>query len=355
MNFTAIDYHKRYSFASTLNEHGQRIGEARIVGNSPAGFVQFFRSLGGPSQVVIEACWNWGWLYEQLQQIEEVTEVVLAHPYKTRLIAEAQVKTDKLDARTLAQLLRADLVARAHVPSAATRQRKNVLRQRLFWVKLRTAIRNRVHTLLARQRGLVAPERSDLFGKKGQQWLAQVELADPDGWLLRQDRELLALLDAHVREIERYTEAEIADDPNLQRLRSIPGIGSVLAAVIGTEIDTLGRFVRPAKFTAYAGLMPTTHASGGHCYHGPLVSGCNRWLRWALVEAAWVAVGHDAYFGALYRHHRGRGKSATIAITIVARRLAQIVWHVLHEARDYEERNWQVVSDRSGVMLTGRS
>ena len=355
MNFTAIDYHKRYSFASTLNEHGQRIGEARIVGNSPAGFVQFFRSLGGPSQVVIEACWNWGWLYEQLQQIEEVTEVVLAHPYKTRLIAEAQVKTDKLDARTLAQLLRADLVARAHVPSAATRQRKNVLRQRLFWVKLRTAIRNRVHTLLARQRGLVAPERSDLFGKKGQQWLAQVELADPDGWLLRQDRELLALLDAHVREIERYTEAEIADDPNLQRLRSIPGIGSVLAAVIGTEIDTLGRFVRPAKFTAYAGLMPTTHASGGHCYHGPLVSGCNRWLRWALVEAAWVAVGHDAYFGAQYRHHRDRRKSATIAITIVARRLAQIVWHVLHEARDYEERNWQVVSDRSGVMLTGRS
>ena len=113
--------------------------------------------------------------------------------------------------------------------------------------------------------------------------------------------------------------------------------------------------MRPAKFTAYAGLMPTTHASGGHCYHGPLVSGCNRWLRWALVEAAWVAVGHDAYFGALYRQHRGRGKSATIAITIVARRLAQIVWHVLHEARDYQKRNWQISSDRSGVMLTGRS
>jgi transposase len=355
MNFTAIDYHKRYSFASALNEQGQRIGEARIVGNSPAGFVQFFRSLGGPSKVVVEACWNWGWLYDQLQQIEEVTEVVLAHPYKTRLIAEAQVKTDRLDARTLAQLLRADLIARAHVPSAATRQRKNVLRQRLFWVKLRTAIRNRLHTLLARQPQLRVPDRSDLFGKQGRQWLERLELPDPDGWLLRQDRELLALLDAHVREIERYTEAEIAEDANLERLRSIPGIGSVLAAVIGTEIDTIERFVRPAKFTAYAGLMPTTRASGGHCYHGPLVSGCNRWLRWALVEAAWTAVGSEAYLGAFYRHHRGRGKSATIAITIVARRLAQIVWHVLREQRDYEARNWQITSDRSEVRLAGCS
>lgn len=355
MNFTAIDYHKRYSFASALNEQGQRIGEARIDGNSPAGFAQFIASLGGPTKVVLEACWNWGWLYDQLQGMEGVTEVVLAHPYKTRLIAEAQVKTDKLDARALAQLLRADLIARAHVPSAETRQRKNVLRQRLFWVKTRTAIRNRIHTLLARQRGLSVPERTDLFGKKGQQWLAQVQLPDPDGWLLRQNRELLAVLDTHIREIERQTETEIAGDPNLQRLRSIPGIGSVLAAVIGTEIDTLDRFPRPAKFTAYAGLMPTTHASGGHCYHGPLVAGCNRWLRWTLVEEAWVAVGHDVYFGALYQHHRARGKSATIAITIVARRLAQIVWHVLHERRDYESRNWQIVSDRSGVMLAGCS
>ena len=355
MNFTAIDYHKRYSFASALNEQGQRIGEARIVGNSPAGFAQFLDSLGGPTKVVLEACWNWGWLYDQLQNQPNVTEVVLAHPYKTRLIAEAQVKTDKLDARTLAQLLRADLIARAHVPSAQARQRKNVLRQRLFWVKFRTAVRNRVHTLLARQRQLAVPDRADLFGKKGQQWLAQVVLPEPDAWLLRQDREMLALLDSHIREVERHTEAEITADANLQHLRSIPGIGSVLAAVIGTEIDELTRFARPEKFTAYAGLMPTTHASGGHCYHGRLVSGCNQWLRWALVEAAWVAAGHDAYFGALYRHHRARGKSATIAITIVARRLAQIVWHVLHEGRDYEPRNWQISSDRSGVTLAGRS
>ena len=64
----------------------------------------------------MEACWNWGWLYDLLGQIDKVGEVVLAHPYKTRLIAEAQIKTDRIDAQTLAKLLRGDLIALASRP-----------------------------------------------------------------------------------------------------------------------------------------------------------------------------------------------------------------------------------------------
>ena len=136
MQYVAIDLHKRYSVVSALNEQGQRTREARIDGNSAAGFAQFFKSLEDRSKVVIEATWNWGRVHDLLESIEEVEEVVLAHPYKTRIIAEAQVKTDKLDARALAKLLRADLVARAYIPSVGTRRRKEVLRQRLFWVRV---------------------------------------------------------------------------------------------------------------------------------------------------------------------------------------------------------------------------
>ena len=89
-----------------------------------------------------------GWLYDLLGQIDEVGEVVLAHPYKTRLIAEAQIKTDRIDAQTLAKLLRGDLIAQSHAPSAATRARKHLLRQRLFWVRLRTMLRNRMRAIL---------------------------------------------------------------------------------------------------------------------------------------------------------------------------------------------------------------
>src|SRR5438045_9226545 len=96
-------------------------------------------------------CWNWGHIYDLLSEIEQVEEVVLAHPLKTRLIADAQIKTDGLDAHGLATLLRGDLVARAYVLSKPTRQRKEVLRQRLYWARLRTRVRNRIHALIDRQ------------------------------------------------------------------------------------------------------------------------------------------------------------------------------------------------------------
>jgi transposase len=121
---------------------------------------ELFGGLEGKSKVVLEACWNWGRIYDLLSEIEQVEEVVLAHPLKTRLIADAQIKTDGLDAYALATLLRGDLIARAHVPAKPTRQRKEVLRQRLYWARLRTRIRNRIHALIDRQRELKMPQCS---------------------------------------------------------------------------------------------------------------------------------------------------------------------------------------------------
>jgi transposase len=110
-----------------------------------------------------------------------VEEVVLAHPLKTRLIADAQIKTDRLDARAMAMLLRGDLVARAHIPWRETRARKNLLRQRLYWARLRTMLRNRIHALLDRQRNLELPQCSDIFGVRGLGFLRRLELPEPDG------------------------------------------------------------------------------------------------------------------------------------------------------------------------------
>jgi transposase len=148
MNYVGIDIHKRYSVLVAVDERGRELKRGRVTGNTAFGFAQFFGGLEGPSKVVLEACWNWGRIYDLLQEIDAVEQVVLAHPCKTRLIADAQIKTDSLDACALATLLRGDLIARAYVPAKATRQRKEVLRQRLYWARLRTRIRNRVHALL---------------------------------------------------------------------------------------------------------------------------------------------------------------------------------------------------------------
>jgi transposase len=335
MNYVGIDIHKRYCICAAQNGRGRPLGEARIEGNLADGFVQYFQGLGGRSKVVIEACWNWGKFYDLLEALPQVTEVVLAHPLKTRLIADAQIKTDKLDARALALLLRGGLIARAHVPRPATRRRKNLLRQRLYWSRLRTRLRNRVHALVDRQHDIALPQCSDLFGRKGTHALEALELPAPDGQLLREHLQVLAVLRTQMQDQEKEIAKANSSDALSRRLQSLPGVGPILAAVMATEIDQIERFADASHLCAYAGLVPGTYASGGHVYHGQLLPACDKWLRWAFIEAAWVSVGCSPYFGELYRRHRARGKPANTAITIVARRMCRIAFALLHEDSDF--------------------
>ena len=98
--------------ACTLDAQGRKLHEAPIGSNAAAAFAGYFKKLVEPSDVVIEACWNWGALYDLLEGIEGVNKVVLSHPAKNRIIADAQIKNDRVDARALATLLRGDFVAK---------------------------------------------------------------------------------------------------------------------------------------------------------------------------------------------------------------------------------------------------
>ena len=334
MLYTAIDFHKRYSVACTMDAMGSRVKEAHIE-NCEQAFAAYFQGLSDDSRVVIEACRNWSWLHDILEELEGVERVVLANPVKTRIIADAQIKTDRLDAAALCTLLRGQLVAEAHVPSRSTRAKKYFLRQRQFWVRTRTALRNRIHIILDRQHGLQRPECSDIFGQKGLRWMHQLDLPHPDGALLAESLALHDMLAKQIRALEKQIAKEQASEPTAGLLRTLPGVGPVLSAIIATEIDGVERFHRSDKLCAYAGLVPSTYASGGNVYHGRLLRGCNRWLRWAFIEAAWAAIGCSGYFGGIYREHRARGKRASIAITAVARRMCQIAWSMLRENRNY--------------------
>lgn len=354
MNYVGIDIHKKQCVLSAQNEAGERVREAKIATDDRAGFEEFFRGLGGPIRAVIEACWGWGKVHDRLEAIEQIEEVVLAHPYKTRIIAEAQIKTDKVDARALAFLLRLNAVPRAHVPAAATRRRKEVLRQRLFWVRERTKVRNRVHALLDRQHEeLALPVCSDLFGAKGMRALEGLAatLPAPDDTLLRQDLEMMKELKAKVGELEKMIGEANAADEATTLLSSIPGVGLVIGALVACEIDGIERFPHPRKLVAYAGLAPTTYSSGEKSCHGKLLPQCNAWLRWGFVEAAWVAIGCDAYLGTLYRRAREQGRhGANTAIIIVARRMVEIAWQILSKKRKYESRILKPASPQ-GIKL----
>jgi transposase len=123
--------------------------------------------------------------------------------------------------------------------------------------------------------------------------------------------------------------------PALDHVRSIPGMGPILAAVVVSEIDHISRFPSAQKLCGYVGLCPSTSSSGGKTFQRKLLPQCNKWLRWAFVEAAWVAVGCSAYFGDFYKRKRALGKKPNIAILATARLMARITWQLLTHCRNY--------------------
>ena len=164
-SFIGIDYHKRYSVFCVLDPQGGVLERGRIDHLWPEQFIELVRRWPG-CRVVFEACMNWHWLLEILEEAIPREDIVLANAFKTRIIAEAQIKTDKVDARILADLLRANLISKVHICGKATREVKEVLRQRCFFVRQRTMMRNRIHRLLSAQHGLKLPQCSDLLGSK---------------------------------------------------------------------------------------------------------------------------------------------------------------------------------------------
>ena len=332
--YIGIDYHKKYSIYAVVDEAGECVARGRIDHRRPEDFKALVK--GWPEvRVVFEATSNWHWLFEVLEEAIGRDRLRMANPFKTRVIAEAQVKTDKVDAAILAQLLRADLICAVHIPAKETRQRKEVLRQRCFFVRQRTRVRNRIHRLISGQHGLELPQLSDLFGVQGMSFLRKLQLPAPDGTLLQQQVALLGELQVRITEDEKLLKQMHCEHPLLGHILSLPGMGPILGTVVINEIDDISRFPSAQKFCGYAGLCPTTSSSGGKTYNGKLFKHCNKWLRWAFIEAAWIAIRVDGSLGALYQRKRAVGKRPSLAIVCVARRLARITWQLLTQKRDF--------------------
>ena len=146
--YVGVDHHKRFSYLSVMDKNGVVVKEGKIVNTKEAVNNFLGKEYTEDTSAVLEAGRNWTVMYDWLE--EELDEVKLAHPMKVKAIAEAKIKTDKIDAKTLAHLLRCDLVPEAYVPDKETRTIKNILRQRMFFVKLSTMVKNRIHIIIDR-------------------------------------------------------------------------------------------------------------------------------------------------------------------------------------------------------------
>jgi transposase len=325
MNSVGIDLHRKRSHVAVIDESGSQLLSRRIV-NDPTTFLELLARIEGESKIALEATYGWEWLADLLQ--EAGYELHLAHPLRTKAIAAARVKTDAVDARTLAHLLRADLLPEAYVAPRELRDLRDLLRHRLALTRMRSALKQRVGAILAKH-GIQRPY-SNLFGPGGLRFLEELELRQ--GPRRRLDS-LLALIADFDREIDR-TSAEIDQrakaDAYVEVLCQIRGIGRYIAMLVIAEVGDIARFPSARHLCAWAGLTPTVRSSDGKARLGHITGQGSPALRWALVEAAQ----HSARGGGPLRHAyeritKRRGKS--VAKVAVARKILTLCFYGLRD------------------------
>ena len=338
MIHVGVDLHQRFCYMTAMSASG-KIVQSGPVDNEARALRRYFREFRGKSvQVAVEACGFWPAFREVVEP--EVKRLVLVHPQRVKAIASAKLKNDRVDSATLAHLLRCDLLPESWMADRATQARRQQVRLRATLVRQRTRLKNQVHAVL-HQQGLRAPV-SDLFGRRGRQWLATVKLPV-------QARDSVnvccRLLDGYGEEIEKQNlqlREKARGDERARWLRTIPGIGEYSAMLLLAEIGDIERFPSKQALCSYAGLVPRVRESAGKAMRGGITRQGSPWLRWIMVETAQVAV-RSSPAARTYFERLARRKHRHVARVALARKLLCAVYALLHDGVVFAEDQFAAV------------
>jgi transposase len=325
-----LDVHR--DFMQVAIWEAGRVRQAGQVATTPEALRVFADSLAPSDEVALEATANTHAIARLLRG--RVARVVVSNPAKTRAIAEAKVKTDKVDAAVLAQLLAADYLPSVWLPDEETLALRRRVTRRAHIVRQRTRLKNQVQAILARNLVPRCPA-ADLFGHTGRRWLAEQRLPVDECQAVDA---LLRQLDFHGEEL-RLIDAELArvalarDD--VRRLMTIPGVDATIALSIVAAVGDFSRFGAPQKLVSYLGLNPRVRQSGAQpASHGRITKQGRAHARGMLVEAAWVAAKIPGPLRAFFERVRAR-RGTQIAVVATARKLACLCWHMITSGEDY--------------------
>lgn len=330
MRFIGLDVHQGFCQVA-IRQDGKTRQAGRIETNR--GAIELFAgSLCGSDEVALEAT---GPAMEIARIIEgHVARVVVANAQEVRAISHARVKSDRFDARTLADLLAAGMLEAVWVPDTETQALRRRVARRAALVRQRIRAKNEVHAVLARCLLGRCPV-SDLFGKKGRAWLAEQQLGEDEAETVSGCLRQIEFLDQEITVIDRKLSAWAAGSQQAKRLMSIPGIGGTAAVTLLAAIGDISRFSSPRQLVAYLGLDPKVRQSGDEpARHGRISKRGNAQARSVLVEAAWVTArqpGPLHVFGERVRTRKG----AQVAAVAVARKVACLAWQLLTKEEDY--------------------
>ncbi|HUK51619.1 MAG TPA: IS110 family transposase [Terriglobales bacterium] len=335
--YVGIDVHKHYCQAALMSEQGRVTHELRFDNNSTGAtnLINLAKSVDPHIKAVVEPSANfWIRIYDQLES--EGMDVKLSNPLRTKAIAEARIKTDRIDAKTLAYLLRGDLVAESYVPTRKNRERRALIRHRTSLIQMRVDIKNRIHALLDKHE--LSHNYTDLFGKQSLEWLHSLQLPTTDQQILQSSLRIVETLSEQIRDMDIQIAKDATSEEKAKLLMTMPGVDYYAAMILLSEIGDVHRFSSDEKLVSWVGLAPQVHQSGETSWTGHISRKGSKRARWILGQCAQSARQHDPRMREFYeRIERKHGSQK--AVVAVARKMLAIMYVMLIRNEPYRGEN----------------
>jgi len=335
------DAHRKFSQFAVLDAQGQFLEQTRI--NHEPGAIRIFLSrFPVDTPVALETMGNWYWIVDEIEAAGCIP--FLTHAAKAKIMMGNVNKTDKIDARGLATLLHLGSLPTVWIPPQDVRDERELHRTRMTLSKMRAALKNRVHSTLAKY-ALSLETNSDIFAPKWRPKLIQAFNALPPETQRCMQQHLVALnhIQGQIKELEGRIQQRVEITPNIQILKTLPGVANILSITIEREVGDVNRFPSSAQFASYAGTVPTVKASGGKIRYGRLRNQSNQYLKWAFIEAVNVVVRQrrhtnwrNKHVTILYERIKRR-KGHSVAVGAVARHLSEAAFWMLRKQEPYKD------------------
>lgn len=337
--YIAFDSHKHYTLMERESVVSGRAKQRRIE-HRPGAIQAALAGCRPGTTVAVEAMGSWYWIVQEIEQAGLVPALV--HPRKAKLMMGMINKTDKLDVHGLNRLQRNGTLPTVWIAPPDVRDLREVTRTRMVLTQHRARLKNRLLATLSKY-GLSVDGCSDDFGVKARrQWPELLaRLPDHSRWCSQLLWEQLDLVIRQIDDQQKRLEQLMEVTPQIGLLKTLPGVGLILAGVIAMEIGDIQRFACAERLASYSGTTPRVHSSGGKTRFGRLRPDVNRYLKWAFIEAGNSVALHasrkpDRHVSQLYRrlrYKRGHAK----AVGAVARHLSEAAYWVLNLNEPYRD------------------
>lgn len=328
MYYVGVDLHKEQSWFYILDESGNKISSKSIT-NDPEVLHKYFKQIPKPFILAVEATYNWYYFVDIAELYAE--KVYLANSYELKAFAKRHKKTDKIDSRLIADLLRKDSLPFVYIADKRTREIRELLRYRMNITKDRSRNIFRVKNLLdkigldstgdfttqVRRKEVLLIETDPLYKKVIEGYTGKIDFLSKKYWEITKDIMLVG-----------------KSDKDIELLVAIPGLDYFSASLIKSEIVTIKRFKSFSRLCAYAGLNPNVHQSANKLKHGNLSVIRRKNLQWILLEVVMHFINSSPVYTNKYERLKKK-KGHNTAKVVMARDFLKVIYHVLKEEREY--------------------